>query len=262
MANAAETSNITEILDTTEYSRLRVQSIERVVQKRSPGNEDVSYQFSDGSELLDFIKIGTRRESLDFRFESESLESQFLLMGLNPQSELSKEEFDIVRKYLLPIAALNNDLVKHHIYQSRKFTSMVKSRDLELRNAANTLAEDGPGYGLTDTVAGIQAVVRDATNGQKDMRTTHLLRDFQRSMGILDASSIEVWLKLPGYKTGITRAARLSRFAIHGDSGKTAVEPVIQTKAGELGLIPESLYIAPSVQLRVGNKHTRIKKKV
>lgn len=257
----AEIPKITESSEITNYPRLRAQSIEKVVQKRSPGNADVSYQFSDGSELLDFIKIGTRRESPDFRFENEALESQFLLLGLDPSAELSKDEFDILRKYLLPLAALSNDLARHHIYQSRKFTSRVKSRDLELRDAAKTLAEDGPGYGLEDVVSGIQGVVNKATNGQKDIRTTHLLGDFQRSMGMLDASSIEVWLKLPSYKGDITRAARLSRFALHGDSGKREVEPVIQTKAGEVGLVPESLYVAPSVQLRVGDKHTRIKKK-
>lgn len=240
------------------HPRLPLRQLDSVTLENASGEADVSYQFRDGSELLDFVKIRTRRDTVGLRFENPALEAQFLLINTAIQSGLSIEEFDIVRKQLLPLAELDDDLVRHWIKLTRSFESKIKSSDTEFKSAAGTVVDLSEGYDISSTVADLDTSVSNAVDKKKDFRTASLLQDFDRSLMKLDPT-IDIWLKLPSYDGRVMKAARLSGFAIHGRSGHTAVEPVIQGRGSAVGFIPESLYVQPGVNLRVGNKYTRRK---
>lgn len=241
------------------HPRLEVRSLLNVRLENIPDVADVGYRFHDGTELLGLIKIKTRREKPDFRFEDERLESQFLLLDKLQELSLSEEELKIVRQNVLPISELDRDLSRHHIKQSRSFESRVKTNDIEFKNAAGVIDEYGASYGIEEQVKGLKSVVDNAANTQKDFRTASLRNDFGRSLGLLHPS-IDIWLKLPSYSGRVMKAARLAGFAIHGESGSRAVEPIIEGFGGTKGFVPEALYIDPSVQLRVGEGFTKVEK--
>lgn len=237
-----------EIIPEAEYPRHSLENLHQLTLRHSDMDGGVSYQFEDGSELLDFIIINSRREDQGLRFTNPVLEAEFSFINSSLDRTLPAEQYEIIRQRF-PLSQLNHDIVTHHKSRSRSFESKVKLEDIRAKVAATTLESLGSNYGFSRQAKRLGLVVGKAVDEKKDFRTKSLLEDFRRSFEALDPS-IDVWLKLSGYE-GRTYSAQLAGFTIHGSNGETAVEPVVFSADGEVGTIPEETYINPTVQLRV-----------
>ena len=191
----------------------------------------VSLQFADGSELLSMGLLRSKSEDYGITPKDPNL-----IVELIPE--------------LSPISALDDELVSHRIKGGFLFESKDKDADNLAVKDAYELVDFADNYEFIDAVQGLDTIIKDAVREKKDFRTRSLLEDLNRCLANIDYQ--DIWLKVhPHDQDGTTYAAQLVGFLLNEDSGRTAIEPIVQGINGTVGLLPPDVSIDPYVNVRV-----------
>jgi hypothetical protein len=203
----------------------------------------VTPHFWDGSELLSLVQLGA-------------------LLDYDRSHPDSSELSEIIR-YDSPISVLNRRMSTHGKPRDISFNSPRKPEDVSSEDMAQLLlerqraSEEELEKGKTPYVfkgytPKVVDGVMDGVAAQQEIRTRSLLGDF---VGDFDKiTDTAVWLHgVPRSKGGAAIvASQLAGFTIHGAGSDTVIEPVVVSRNGKRGLLPnEDFYIYPQLNIRV-----------
>jgi hypothetical protein len=218
--------------------------LEQLTTIRTLGNDwlGVTPHFWDGSRLLSLIQFRT-------------------LLDYGGAGDLPFEAGSILDNS--PVSTLDTRLSTHWKERQIFFNSPRKPDDVSSEGMARLLLErqqstpeeqeEGKtpyvfeGY-TAEVVEGVAAGV--AT--QQEIRTRSLLGDFVRDFEKID--DVPVWLRGVPRSKGAAAivASQLAGFTIHGAGSETVIEPVVVSRNGKKGLLPdEDFYIYPQLSLRI-----------
>lgn len=203
----------------------------------------VTPHFWDGSELLNLVQLRT----------------------LGDYNYSHGQQFESSRSILddSPVAVLDKRLSTHWIARDIFFNSPRKAGDVAAEDMAQQLldmqqiSQEDLEMGKTPYVfeGYTPEVVKGVVNGvaaQQEIRTRSLLGDFVRDFDRITDTA--VWLRgVPRTKGGAAIfASQLAGFTVHGAGSETVIEPVVVSRNGKRGLLPnEDFYIYPQLNIRV-----------
>jgi hypothetical protein len=228
-------------------------------QQRSPVTGETSLQLLDGTELLSLIHIDNRQRMSGPQFNDDELNKKFRFLNFKSK-DLGENDTEAKQRERLrkrrdghPIAKLSRELKDHWILETPTFESKVKETDRMVLVALEALRKNKKsktnkkGYEFGEGFDAMDAVISQSVVDKKEFRTRSLLKDFNKCLEQL--GDTEVWLQVD--QRGISFAARLAGFTIHGTGFDTAVEAVVYDMYGTKGLLPEHSFAAPQLYFRV-----------
>jgi hypothetical protein len=203
----------------------------------------VTPHFWDRSELLSLVQLGAL---LDY-----------------DQSHSGSLELGGLIQHDSPVSVLNRRMSTHGKPRDISFNSPRKPEDvssedmaqllLERQRASEEHLEKGktPYYFRGYTPEVVDGVI-DGVAAQQEIRTRSLLGDFVRDFDRITDTA--VWLHgVPRSKGGAAIfASQLAGFTIHGAGSETVIEPVVVSRNGKRGLLPnQDFYIYPQLNIRI-----------
>jgi hypothetical protein len=229
--------------DTSEtFPRLEIEQL-TTLRPRKHNLLGVTPHFWDRSELLNLIQLGA-------------------LLDYDPSHSRASELGELIQPGS-PVSILNRRMSTHRKARDIFFNSPRKPGDaaadgmalhlLEMQQIPEEELEKGKTpYVFEGYTPEVASGVINGVAAQQEIRTRSLLGDFVRDFDRITDTA--VWLHgVPRTKGGAAIvASQLAGFTIHGAGSDTVIEPVVVSRNGKRGLLPnEDFYIYPQLNIRV-----------